>query len=125
MTSSEKLKSFRQEHNLTQQQLADLLGVKQQTITYIETGARKPSNGFKLAFLKYYNVDFDKLGLEQEKAWNKTSDEISKVNSEYTLKLKQALAEIKEIITTALEQNTLINLDKILQKISEVIDDRN
>ena len=35
-------------------------------------------------------------------------------------KLKQTLAEIKEIMTTALEQNTLINLDKILQKINEV-----
>jgi hypothetical protein len=36
-------------------------------------------------------------------------------------KLKQTLAEIKEIITTALEQNTLINLDKILRKINEVM----
>ena len=36
--------------------------------------------------------------------------------------LLQTLAEIKEIITTALEQNTLINLDKILQKINEVED---
>ena len=67
MNNSEKLKSFRLKHNLTQQQLADLLGVKQQIITYIETGAREPSNSFKLAFLKHYKIDFDKLGLEQEK----------------------------------------------------------
>ena len=38
--------------------------------------------------------------------------------------LRQTLAEIKEIITTALEQNTLINLDKILQKINGVENDR-
>lgn len=38
-----------------------------------------------------------KAELEQEKTWHKTSDEISKANSEYTAKLKQALTEIKEI----------------------------
>ena len=40
------------------------------------------------------------------------------------VELKQTLAEIKEIITTALEQNTLINLNKILQKINEVTDEK-
>ena len=40
-------------------------------------------------------------------------------------KYLQTLAEIKEIITTALEQNTLINLDKILQKINEVENEKN
>jgi hypothetical protein len=39
---------------------------------------------------------------------------------EEILELKQTLAKIKEIITTSLEQNTLINLDKILNKINEV-----
>ena len=42
---------------------------------------------------------------------------------EEILELKQTLAEIKEIITTAIEQNTLINLDKILQKLNEVEDE--
>ena len=37
MNNAEKLKSFRLKHNLTQQQLADLLGVKQQII---KTGNR-------------------------------------------------------------------------------------
>jgi transcriptional regulator with XRE-family HTH domain len=61
MNNAEKLKSFRLKHNLTQQQLADLLGVSQQIITYIETGAREPSDSFKLAFLRHYKVDFDEL----------------------------------------------------------------
>ena len=39
-----------------------------------------------------------KAELEQEKNWHKTSDEISKVNSEYTAKLKQTLTEIKPIL---------------------------
>ena len=62
--------------------------------------------------------------LEQEENWHKSADKISKTNSEYTAKLKQTLTEIKEIVTTSMEQNTLINLDKILQKINEVEDDR-
>jgi transcriptional regulator with XRE-family HTH domain len=68
MNDEEKLKSFRLNHNLTQQQLADLLGVSQQIITYIETGKRKPSDSFKLAFLRHYKVDFDELGFETEKS---------------------------------------------------------
>ena len=58
------------------------------------------------------NLDFQKNMYECARA-----DEEDKF--EEILELKQTLAEIKEIVTTALEQNTLINLDKILQKISE------
>lgn len=75
--------------------------------------------------------------LEQEKNWHKTSDEISKANSKYTAKLKQALKEIKEIaengkrfaerymITGEQKANVLTYANAILQKISEVIDETN
>ena len=66
-------------------------------------------------------LDQLKAELEQEKDWHKTSDEISKANSEYTAKLKQTLTEIKEIA----EDESYIGfwdeqITKILQKISEV-----
>ena len=73
-----------------------------------------------------------KAELEQEKNWHKTADEISKANSEYVVKLKQTLADIKDIA-----ENYTNNCDfswecdkcnyscfgkDILQKISEVED---
>jgi predicted transcriptional regulator len=68
-----------------------------------------------------------KAELEQEKAWHKTSDEISKANSKYTAKLKQTLTEIKETAEKAREDlytcESIIYADddlrEILQKISE------
>ena len=50
--------------------------------------------------------------------------EDGKTSNKELRKLKQTLAEIKEIIKSAIEQNTLINLDKILQ-INEVEDVEN
>jgi putative transcriptional regulator len=79
MNNAEKLKSFRLKHNLTQQQLADLLGVSQQIITYIETGKREPSDSFKLAFLRHYKVDFDELDLENNKQNRQKRNEIMKI----------------------------------------------
>ena len=75
-----------------------------------------------------------KAELEQEKAWHKSADEISKVNSEYTTKLKQTLAEIKEICNNNDELKGNFNLvdcdkyklgkhnlaQKIIAKINEV-----
>ena len=72
-------------------------------------------------------LDKLKKELEQEKAWHKTSDEISKVNSEYTAKLKQTLAEIKEfcIDHTQLIHDAYPYLNIILDKINEVDNDKN
>ena len=39
-----------------------------------------------------------KAELEAEKNWHKTADEISKANSEYTRKLKQAIEKVRELI---------------------------
>ena len=67
-------------------------------------------------------LDQLKKELEQEKAWHKTSDEISKVNSEYTVKLKQTLTEIKEIAEkhkATAHCCYLEDMTEILQKISE------
>ena len=70
---------------------------------------------------------------KQLKAKEQECEEYAKINEQETKdyaelwkqhdQLKQTLVEIKEIITTALEKNTLINLDKILQKINEVEDE--
>lgn len=94
--------------------------------------------------MRYEKQQLDQLKaeLEVEKNWHKTADEISKANSEYTAKLKQTLADIKEIAEHCIKQDictTCDNSDKchiedeetptydvcklILQKISEVEDE--
>ena len=60
-TEAEKLKAFRQERNLTQQQFADLLDYKQTSIAMIETGKRNMPDSLKLKILRYFGVDFDEI----------------------------------------------------------------
>lgn len=59
MTDAQKLKDFRKDKNLTQQQLADVLGLTQQTIAMVETNKRKAPDSLKLAILRKYKVDLD------------------------------------------------------------------
>ncbi len=59
MKDSEKLKNFRKKYNISQQALADKLGVKQALVSMIEKDTREASSGFKLAFLKAYGIDWD------------------------------------------------------------------
>lgn len=59
MTDAQKLKDFRKDKNLTQQQLADILGIAQQTIAMVETNKRKAPDSLKLAILRKYKIDFD------------------------------------------------------------------
>ena len=61
MTDAQKLKDFRKDKNLTQQQLADILGLTQQTIAMVESGKRKAPDSLKLAILRKYKVDFDEM----------------------------------------------------------------
>jgi hypothetical protein len=70
-----------------------------------------------------YSLNWDNQERLQ-KIIKRKEQEYEKLTSKCS-QLKQTLAEIKEIITTSMEQNTLINLDKILQKINEVEDDNN
>lgn len=65
------------------------------------------------------NEELEKLYKANKNCFEKTEKLLDESEQE-RMKLKQTLAEIKEIITTALEQNTLINLNTILQKINEV-----
>ena len=71
-------------------------------------------------------LDQLKVELEQEKAWHKTSDEISKANSEYAYKLKQTLEEIKKLLLrtgTDSQEHCVNTKSVILQKIKEVINE--
>lgn len=89
----------------------------------------KHDNGYEVGALEK-TIDNLKAELEAERNWHKTSDEISKVNSEYTAKLKRILAEIKKLVEKEFcrhieccefcaNSNDCIN-QKIIEKINEV-----
>lgn len=56
-----RLKQIRKEHNLTQKQLADLIGGTERSIQNYEAGDRKPTFDVILAILDKVNVDANYL----------------------------------------------------------------
>lgn len=55
------LKVFRVTHNLTQQQLADKMGVSLSTYNLIESGKRRGSQEFWVKLQKEFNLDGGKV----------------------------------------------------------------
>ena len=80
MTDAQKLIDFRKDKNLTQQQLADILGLTQQTIAMVESGKRKAPDSLKLAILRKYKIDFDEKPriTNYERITNMTVDEMAR-----------------------------------------------
>lgn len=56
-----KLKALRAEANLTQEQLADEVGVVRQTIAYIEGGEYMPSLGLAYKIAKRFNKKIEEI----------------------------------------------------------------
>ena len=56
-----RLKQIRKEHNLTQKQLADLIGATERSIQNYEAGDRKPTFDVILIILDKVDVDDDYL----------------------------------------------------------------
>ncbi|WP_010245887.1 helix-turn-helix domain-containing protein [Acetivibrio cellulolyticus] len=58
---SQRIKQLREENKINQHQLAEILGVKNQTISNYEAGEREPSYGVLLKLADYFNVSTDFL----------------------------------------------------------------
>ena len=83
-----RLKSIREEHKISQQKLADNIGVSRSTIAMWETGGSQPDNESLIKLSKFFNVSIDYiLGNSDEvsllKTINKSEIEIlfNKLNS--------------------------------------------
>ena len=61
MTTGEKLAKLRREQNLTQEQLAELLGVSRQAISKWESGAAYPETEKLIRLGKLYHCSMDYL----------------------------------------------------------------
>lgn len=56
-----RIKHFREKKNITQEQLAESVGVSRQTIVAMEKGNYEPSLGLALKLAKYFSVTTEEL----------------------------------------------------------------
>jgi transcriptional regulator with XRE-family HTH domain len=61
MTYQERIKDLREDADLTQQQIADRLGVAQSTYSQYELGKRPMPIDYLIALCKFYKVSADYL----------------------------------------------------------------
>ena len=78
MTFGQVLKLLRTESDLTQKQLADVLGVSESTVGMYERGQREPAFEMLEAIADYFNVDMDYLTgrspIRRETSYNSPAD---------------------------------------------------
>lgn len=77
-TIPEKFKSIRQEKQLTQQGLADLLSVKKQNISNIENGHQKPTFELMKKLIEQLNINANWLIANIGNMFNSTPNEALK-----------------------------------------------
>ncbi len=65
-----KIKIFRAMHNLTQEQLADEIGVSRQTVNAIESDKYLPSLGLAFRIAKLFKVSIEEIFIFDEKEKN-------------------------------------------------------
>ena len=56
-----RIKDLREDHDLTQQQLADAIGITQRKYSYLETGTQQLTDEILVKLANYYNVSIDYL----------------------------------------------------------------
>ena len=78
MKLSENLRNIRKENNLSQEQLAEKLGVSRQAVSKLESGQSYPEMDKVLLICKIFNYNIDELMNENIKEINETKQ--SKIN---------------------------------------------
>ena len=61
-----RIKEYRARHNLTQEKLADLVGVRRETIIFLEQGKYNPSLKLAYNIAKVLNTTIEELFLFQD-----------------------------------------------------------
>ena len=61
-----KLKRYRQEKSISQDELAAILGVSRQTINSIETGKFDPSLKLVIKITRFFNTDLESIFIFEE-----------------------------------------------------------
>jgi len=105
------LKELRDEKNLTQQELADELGVSRMTINFYESNRRTPDIQFAVRAANYFNVTVDYLV--------GNSNVKSKQDHRYTKEQVDTLEDIIYHLPASASQDLLKNLCEVLKAAHE------
>jgi len=57
----ERLRELRKSNGVTQEELADVIGVKKSTISLYENNRSDPADEYKIGIAKYFNISLDYL----------------------------------------------------------------
>ena len=61
-----RIKDLREDHDLTQRQIADGIGITQRKYSYIETGVQPLMDDLLVRLARYYGVSIDYLLLQTD-----------------------------------------------------------
>ena len=61
-----RIRNLREDHDLTQQQVADALGITQRKYSYLETGTQQWTDEFLVRLSRFYDVSIDYLLLQTD-----------------------------------------------------------
>ena len=56
-----RIRDLREDHDLTQQELADAIGITQRKYSYLETGTQQLTDEILVKLANYYDVSIDYL----------------------------------------------------------------
>jgi putative transcriptional regulator len=122
------IKELREEYNLSQQELADKIGVSRQTIYYLEKGSYNPSLtiSFKIAEVfddKSLKTIFYQEPVIKDILKNKTLEELDKIASKVGI-TTQKLIELTNIDDDQLNENySKQELEEIAKNLDSKFDD--
>lgn len=122
------IKELREEYNLSQQELADKIGVSRQTIYYLEKGSYNPSLtiSFKIAEVfddKRLKEIFYQEPVIKDILKSKTLEELDRISSEVAI-TTQKLIQLNNISDNELSENYTKNeLEKIALKLESNFDE--
>ena len=71
---ADKIRKYREDRNITQQELAEALGTTQQTIARYESGERKADHNVLFALAEYFKIHIDDFFPERNINFEKFND---------------------------------------------------
>ena len=101
----EKLQKLRKDNNLSQEQLAEKIGVSRQAISKWERGEATPDSDNLICLAKIYNISLDELISSKE---NNNMNEESKKTKSSTKKSNKHKPDINELDDEPTDTNTKV-----------------
>ena len=102
-----KIKSLRENKNITQQELAEILGTTQQSIARYESGERKADQNVLFTLSEYFGISIDDFFPEREK------------DTKYFDELELLFNKNKDILSEDDKETIKFVIEKAKRKIDE------